>query len=63
MSDDFLNADIDALLEEPEEERVSLTDDEVTRRQYLEDVARMRDFRPEAERIRWASPIGPKWKN
>ena len=39
------------------------TADEITRRQYLEDVARMRDFRPEAERIRWASPIGPKWRN
>ena len=39
------------------------TADELTRRMYLEDVARMRDFRPDEERMRWPSPIGPKWRN
>lgn len=39
------------------------TNEEMTRRLYLEDVARMRDFRPDEERMRWPSPIRPRWKN
>lgn len=37
--------------------------DELNRKQYLADLERMRDFRPEGERMRWPNPIRPHWKN
>jgi hypothetical protein len=46
----------------PESEKQE-TPEELNRRMYLEDLARFRDFTPEAERILWPTPIGPHWKN
>jgi len=37
--------------------------DEFNRKQYLEDVARLRDFALPQERMRWPNPIRPRWKN
>ena len=37
--------------------------EEMNWRLYLEDVARMRDFTPEAERLAFPNPIRPKWRN
>jgi hypothetical protein len=37
--------------------------EEMNRRLYLEDIAKMRDFSPPESHMLWPSPVGPKWKN
>jgi DNA primase len=39
------------------------TPDEINREQYLADLARMKDFSPEAHRILFPKPIAPRWRN
>lgn len=41
----------------------ALTAEEINQQEYLADLERFKDFRPEAARIHWAKPIGPLWKN
>ena len=61
---DFLTADINELLGgSTEPARVEVSADEFTRAEYLADIARFRDFRPEAERMMWPSPVKPRWRN
>ena len=56
--------DISGLTKKPGGKVVEqLSADEFTRRQYLEDIARMRDFTPPEDKMLWPEPIGPKWKN
>lgn len=61
---DFLTADINELLGgSTEPAKVEVSADEYTRQAYLEDVARLRDFTPDEDKMLWPKPIGPKWKN
>jgi len=61
----FLTDDINDLLNGDTQEPPvpAMPDDEFTRQQYLADIARMRDFTPEEDKMMWAKPIGPRWKN
>ena len=42
---------------------IVLTDAELTQQAYHADLERFRDFRPDADRMLWPAPIGPRWKN
>ena len=55
--------DISDLLKKQQKPDTEITDEELARQQYLADIARMRDFRTDAERMVWPKPIGPRWKN
>lgn len=41
----------------------NMSAEDFTHQEYLNDIARMRDFTPEEERIRWPTPVKPLWKN
>jgi hypothetical protein len=59
-----MSRDISGLLKQgPKQPAPALPDDEFTRQQYLADIARMRDFTPEEDKMMWAKPIQPRWKN
>lgn len=59
-----MSRDISSLIKQgPKPPAPAIPDDELTRRQYLADVARLRDFTPDEDKMLWPKPIGPKWKN
>lgn len=61
---DFFTADINELLGGSTETiEAQISADEFTQAEYLADIARFRDFRPEAERMLWPSPVKPRWRN
>jgi hypothetical protein len=55
--------DISDLLKQAPPQAKKLTDEELAHKQYLADLAKMRDFTPEADRRLWIKPVGPLWKN
>jgi hypothetical protein len=55
--------DISDLLKQTPKVTKKLTDEELAQKQYLADLARIRDFTPDAERRLWIKPVGPQWKN
>jgi hypothetical protein len=59
-----MSRDVSALIKQgPKPAASAVPADEFTHRQYLADVARLRDFTPEEDKMMWAKPIGPRWRN
>ncbi len=54
---------IDDLLKQPPPKPRKLTEAEMNQAAYLADLARIKDFTPDADRRRWPKPVGPRWKN
>lgn len=56
---------IDDLLKQQEAKapKAVLTAEEINHAAYLADLERFRDMTPDADRMQWAKPIGPLWKN
>ena len=55
--------DISELIKKKKEPEKVLTAEEITMAAYLQELKDMKDFRGEAERISWPTPVGQKWKN
>jgi len=53
--------DITELIEK-EKPAEQMTPEEFAKAEYEAELARMRDFTPDAERILWPDPIAPRWK-
>ena len=54
--------DIDELLKQ-EAPKKEMTPEDASRAAHQEFLKQLGDFTPDADRLRWPKPIGPRWKN
>jgi len=54
---------IDELLKQEKKPAPVKSEDELLQEWYLKEIEDMKDFRPEAKRITYPTPVRPQWKN
>ena len=53
---------IDELINKPPPKR-EMTSEEISNAAHYAFLKELNDFTPNANRLRWPKPIGPRWKN